>query len=214
MPLQPPGDLAGFPVRRSSARLRTTFRICWQRDRSGAVSTSPWHFSSLPGRASGRFDLPAPQGTCYWSSHRYGAWLEVFRNATVVDSADAARRTLWTGSGPPTRLADLLSPRASLYGVTAAISTQPDHTIPQLYAAGLAAQGFRGVVGSCSHDTTSAALNIALFGSAGHQPGEPGWTVSPSSVVSDRALLRELAKYGVRVAPPPHSVPTMPPPLY
>jgi len=212
MPLQPPGNLVGFPARRSSARLRTTYRICWHRDRAGAVSTSPWRFSSLPGPASGRFDVPAPLGTCYWSSHRYGAWLEVFRNATVVDSADAARRRLWIGHGPSTRLADLLSTRAYRYGVTAAISSQPDYTVPQLYAASLAAQGFHGVVGTCSHDTTSTALNIALFGPARPQAAHPGWTVSPSPVANDRSLLRELATYGVHVAPPPYSVPTTPPP--
>jgi hypothetical protein len=212
MPLQPPGDLAGFPARRSSARLRGVYRIGWHRDRAGVVSTSPWRFSSLPGPARGRFDLPAPRGTCYWSSHRYGAWLEVFRNATVIDSADAARRTLWTGHGPPTRLADLLSTRAYRYGVTAAISTQPDYTIPRLHAAGLAGQGFQGVVGTCSHDTTSTALNIALFGPAGRQAAHPGWTVSLSPVANDLPLLRELAKYGVHLAPPPYSVPTTPPP--
>ena len=131
MPLAPPpAALGGFPSRRPGASLRRLFRIYRHRDRmTGAVNGSPWRFGAVPpGR--GRFDLPAPDGTCYWSDRRYGAWVEVWRGATTIDLVDARARRLWTAQAPPLRLANLLSPRSYRYGITAAISTQPDYACP------------------------------------------------------------------------------------
>lgn len=106
MPLQPPPEtLDGFPLRRSSTAVRTLYRIFWERDRSTGQRASPWRFAAAPPGA-GRFDLPSPRGTCYWSDRRYGAWLEVFRGARLVDVADARRRRLATGRAPALRLAD------------------------------------------------------------------------------------------------------------
>lgn len=213
MPLQPPpADLAGFPRRRSSPALRTLYRIFWHRDRTTGEALGPWRFSGLPGGTSGRFDLPAPAGTCYWSDRRYGAWVEVFRSTAVVAAVDAAARRLWTAQAPPLRLADLLSQRAYRFGVTAAISTQPDYPLPQQWAASLQAEGFEGVVGSCSHDPASRALNVAVFGQAGSPRSQPGWTTASSSLESDLDLLRELARLGVRVAAVPYDVTTVTPP--
>ena len=215
MPLRPPPpptELTGFPRRRSSARVRTLYRIFWHRDRTGALN-SPWRFSSLPSASEGRFDLPAPNGTCYWSSDRYGAFVEVFRGARTVEQSDLAHRRLATGSAPALVLAHLLAPRALPFGVTAAISTQPDYGLPQQWAASLHAAGFHGLVGTCSHDPSSAALNIAVFGPAGAPGAVSGWTTSAGPVLSDDALLRELAAFGVRIVPVPHTVPITTPVL-
>lgn len=213
MPLQPPPrTLAGFPTRPPSPTTRTLYRIAWHRDRTSDTPNGPWRFSSRSSTSSGRFDLPVPDGTCYWSSHRYGAWLEAFRGAKLVDAADAAARRLWTATAPLLRLADLLSPKAYLYGVTAAISTQPDYTVPRLWAAALHADGFQGLVGTCSHDTTSTALNVAVFGTAGSPRRRRGWTTRAAPIDSDLDLLGELAAFGVHVADVPYHIETMPPP--
>lgn len=212
MPLQPPPEtLDGFPLRRSSTAVRTLYRIFWERDRSTGQRASPWRFAAAPPGA-GRFDLPSPRGTCYWSDRRYGAWLEVFRGARLVDVADARRRRLATGRAPALRLADLLAPRAYAFGVTAANSSTPDHGLPQQWAAAADRAGMQGVVGSCSHDPTSRALNVAVFGRAGQPATQPGWRIDRGRLETDEALLSELVAFGVRVAAVPYDVPTVPAP--
>ena len=208
MPLQPPpADVAGFPARRSTPALRTLYRIFSMRGRDGSAR-SVWHFTS----GANRFDVDPPHGTCYWSDRRYGAWVEVFRGAKLVDVADASRRRICTGSAPALRLANLLSRRAYLYGVTAAVSTQPDYVIPQQWAKVLLANGFSGVVGTCSHDPSSTALNVAVFGRAGTPRTQAGWRTTVARLETDPLLLAELASLGVHVATVPFSVPITPPP--
>lgn len=212
MPLRPPpASLAGFPPRRTSASLRTLYRIFWHRDLATGVENSPWRFSTLPG-GDGRFDVPAPNGTCYWSSRRYGAWVEVFRGVRAVDVSDARARRMWTGNAPVLRLANLLAPKAYSYGVTAAISTQPDYRLPQQWAEALRQSGFDGLVGSCSHDPGSNALSVAVFGKAGTPRTQPRWKTRSARIENDSALLRELARLGVYVMPVPFNVPTVKPP--
>jgi hypothetical protein len=212
MPLAPPpAALGGFPSRRPGASLRRLFRSCWHRDRvTGAVNSSPWRFGAIPPGA-GRFDLPTPDGTCYWSDRRYGAWLEVWRGASTIDLVDARARRLWTAQAPPLRLADLLSPRSYHYGITADISTQPEHALPQQWAAALHGVGFAGLVGSCSHDPASAALNVAVFGQEGTPAAQPDWATTSGRIEHDTALLAELASFGVHLAPVPYDVPTIAP---
>src|SRR6202000_1304640 len=91
---------------------------------------SPWWFSQVPG-GRGRFDLPAPEGTCYWSSQPYGAFLEAFRGTRLGASPDVVLRGMWRASAPRLRLATLLARRAASFGIPAAISSQPDYTLPR-----------------------------------------------------------------------------------
>ena len=112
---------------------------------------------------------------------------------------------------PPLRLADLLSPRSYRYGITAAISTQPEHGLPQQWAVALRGIGFAGLVGSCSHDPASAALNVAVFGQEGASAAQLGWATTSGRIEHDTALLAELASFGVHLAPVPYDVPTIAP---
>lgn len=216
MPLRPPpaqiSGLSGFPTRRPSVSLRRLYRIYWHRDRVTGAVNSPWRFSAVP-PGLGRFDLPSPEGTCYWSTRRYGAWVEVWRGATTVDLVDARARRLWIAQAPPLRLANLLSEAAYRYGVTAAISTEPDYDLPQQWAVALRRAGFAGLVGSCSHDPASVALNVAVFGREGTPRRQRGWTTTSGRIEHDAVLLTELAALGVRVAPAPFDVPTSSPQL-
>lgn len=207
MPLRPPpADLTRFPLRRPGPSTRTLHRLFRRRDRSTGEVRGPWQFSHRERPRSGRFDLPLPDGTCYWSSRRYGAFVEAFRGVAVVAQEDLRARRLATAQAPDLRLADLLSPRALPFGITAAISTQPDYALPQQWAEALRGAAFEGLVGTCSHDPASKALNVAVFGEAG-APGEvAGWRTSDGPALTDPVLLSELVAYGIRIVPVPHEV--------
>jgi hypothetical protein len=209
MPLSPPPtNLSGFPSRRPAASLRTLYRIFWSRDQVTGAVNSPWRFSTIPDGRN-RFDVPSPNGTCYWSDRRYGAWVEVFRGATLVNGSDARARRLWTGHAPALHLADLLSPKAYPFGITAAISTQPDYELPQQWAETLRKHGFAGLAGSCSHDPSSGALNVAVFGKAGTPRSQPHWQTRSNRIEEDLYLLNELVDFDVHIAPVPFEVPTI-----
>lgn len=211
MPLQsPPDDLSEFPSR--TTPLGTLYRIFWHRDPHTGDVNSPWRFSSVPPGLR-RFDLRQPSGTCYWSDLRYGAFLEVFRNCAVVADADVKNRRLWVGNATELALADLLAPHTAALGITAAISTQPDYEKPQEWAAALAGLGFDGLVGTCSHDPTSAALNVAVFGVAGTPDEQPGWSVAAKLVGDDAELSTELVAFGIRIARVPYDVTVVVPPV-
>jgi len=132
--------------------------------------------------------------------------LETFRGVKVVASVDAAAKRLWVAEAPSERLANLLAPQAASVGVTAAISTQPDYERPQRWAAALRNLGFYGLVGTCSHDPTSNALNVAVFGPAGIAPNRPGWVCTATSLEADVRLHKELAKFNILIIDVPHDV--------
>lgn len=205
MPLTPPGDLAGFPSRSLGTRgLETVYRVYAARRPDGTV-TRPWWFSS----GDGRFDLARPQGTCYWSDRKYGAWVEVFRGARTIDPVDARRRRLASARPPRLRMANLIGKAAYAFGITTEISSSPSYDLPQQWAAALRAKGFAGLLGSCRHDPSARARNVAVFGKAGSPSRQPGWHVASSALEDDLTLLTELARLGVHVAPIPYDVPTL-----
>ncbi len=203
----PPSNLRGFPMQPARQQSRTLYRIFHARHHTTGTLNPPWHYSSAPAPAAGgRFDLPAPHGTCYWSDRRYGAWVEVFRGARLVDPVDARARRLHTAEAPALRLADVTAARAYSFGVTAELSTIDDYTLPQQWALALHAHGAEALRGTCRHDPTSRAHNIAVFGSAGRAARRRGWRTSRGPVETDLALLSELAGLGVRVPPVPRTV--------
>src|SRR5205823_8141686 len=86
----------------------------------------PWWFSS---DGSGRFDLrESDHGTCYLAVSAVGAFIEVFRVATVIPEAEVEARSLST-LAPPKRvnLADCTVSAARKFGITGAVHTQPDY---------------------------------------------------------------------------------------
>jgi len=72
---------------------------------------------------------------------------------------------------PPTRtrLADCTISAARKFGITGAIHTQPDYTVPQAWAEAFAAAGFGGIRYRVSHDPAQRELGVVLFGAAGEQ---------------------------------------------
>lgn len=187
---RPPDDLSSFPAFDLRRRERL-YRL--QRSDVG-----PWWFSS---DGSGRFDLlDGAQGTCYLAVSAVGAFIEVFRVATVIPEAEVEARSLST-LAPAKRmsLADCTVSASRKFGVTGAIHTQPDYALPQAWAAALAAAGFGGVRYRLSHDPAQKELGVALFGAAGEQSLPVRRTESvPASVVEEARRRFELV-----VAPTP-----------
>lgn len=207
---EPPDDLSGFPALSARDTPATLFRIFHNRHRTTGVPNSPWRFSSVP-PGDRRFDIEAPEGTCYWSDQRYGCWVEVWRGTGVVDRADVTRRALFTASPPGLSLADTLAEAAHRLGVTGELSTIIPYDLPQAWAQALSSAGFAGLVGICRHDPSLAARNVAIFGPHGVARRRKGWKVRRSAVLGDLQLAAELAQLGVQVAAVPHTVPITPP---
>jgi RES domain-containing protein len=186
----PPDDLAGFPAF-DLRRRETLYRL----HRSSA---GPWWFSS---GGTGRFDLrDGAQGTCYLAVSPVGAFIEVFRVATLIPEAELEARSL-SSLAPPKRtsLADCTVAAARKFGITGAIHTQPDYALPQAWAKAFAASGFGGIRYRLSHDPAQRELGVALFGAAGAQtlPVRRTEPVPPAVVEEARR------RFGLVVAPAP-----------
>ncbi len=186
----PPKDLRGFP-RRTLRRRAELFRI-------HARGRSPWWFSSL---LTGRFDLPAPGGTCYLAHSPAGAFVEVFRDFSLVASADIAVRVVSTVHPQADLvLADYASSRARGFGVTAAIHTTRDYAVTQAWASALRDQGFGGIRYLLGHDPSAREIGVALFGAAGETQGR---SARDASAIGEEILHDVERRFGIRVVPTP-----------
>lgn len=185
----PPADLRRFP--------RRTLRGSVELFRIHPVGRRPWWFSS---DGQGRFDLPAPAGTCYLALSPLGAFVEVFRDFTLVASADVAARVLSALRSPADAvLADCTSPRARGFGVSAAIHSTADYDTTQAWAQAFRNHGFAGVRYLCGHDPSQREIGIALFGDA----GEADRPVRRTSGIDDEAIRAVQRRYRLRVVPAP-----------
>lgn len=170
----PPASLAGFPASRPAGSH-------WYRehgDRPSDPDQGCWYFAPLPTDplTGGRFDLPAPHGTCYVANQPLVAALERVGRFTAqqkpVPSDLVARRVVTkveTGTLPD-RLANLISERAAAdFGVTGELFTMSDYTVPQDWARALHSQGHKGLHYTPRFSPHGKA--IAVFEPEGPQPG-------------------------------------------
>jgi len=123
---------------------------------------------------AGRFDLPAPNGTCYLATDPLAALLEVLgadRERWIVSREFIKERRLRELPVPRELLiADLTSREASSFGITAEIGTLVPYALPQAWAARLQEVHFDGLVFWLRHDP-SRAEGWALFGPQGERKG-------------------------------------------
>jgi RES domain len=150
-------------------------RTLWRLVREGH---GPWWFGST---LQGRFDLPAPNGTCYLASDDLGAILETLGPDLLPGGL--APMSLLNGRHlhalqVPTarRVANSLVQRASRW-VTAEISTITPYFLPQAWAAALHGAGFDGIRYGPRHSPSRRTVAFALFGAAGERDwpsGAPG----------------------------------------
>jgi hypothetical protein len=183
--LSPPGDLTGFPASRSPARLH---RVC--RSVNGT-----WWFSS---DGSGRFDLEAPEGTCYFATDLYAAIREASRLGPVTPQwmADREARVV-AASDPKPRLAATTRSEAGRFGVTAELVTLIPYDLPRRWAAAFRDHRFDGIRHQLRHDSRARPSGVSLFGPSGAGSAPDG---------ERRSLeISDLTAAGVRVLEPPHS---------
>jgi hypothetical protein len=185
----PPDDLSRFPAFGVDRR-RSLYRI-------HRTDAGPWWFS---GDGSGRFDLRDGRGSCYLAVTPVGAFIEVFRVATVIPEAEVEARSL-SSLVPPARarLADCTVSAARKFGITGAIHTQPDYTVPQIWAEAFAAAGFGGIRYRVSHDPAQRELGAVLFGDA----GEPSLPVRRTEPIPASVIEAARQRFGLIVAPTP-----------
>lgn len=156
-----------------------------------------WFFGSS---GTSRFDLPAPHGTCYLAEDPVGAFLETFRYINGIPESEVLARRLSEVRVPTRRrIADLTARAARGYGVTAALHSMSDYTLPQQWAWNLFAAGYGGLRYLVSHDPLSRHVGVALFGPAG--PAE--WP-APAPGAITRPLIDEVEReFGIIVVPNP-----------
>ena len=209
----PPADLSTFP----SSRLpegSTSYRIFLARDPGTGEPRTHWFFatSAATGSTGGRFDLPAPDGSCYLSDRFEGAWLEVFRDTGLVERADVERRRLLRASRTaPVDLADLTSAGARAHGVTLDLATGDDYEVPRRWAAALRRAGRAGLVGKARHDPTGGARTVVVFGAGGARHLVRGWRTD-TAALDDAVTLARVAAFGTGVLDRPRDVTVRRPP--
>jgi hypothetical protein len=157
----------------------------------------PWWFSH---DGSGRFDLAAPSGTCYFAVDELGAFVEVFREMRVIPDVEVlARRISMIHVPAPVRLADSTAPEAASFGITAAIHSTEDYVKTQTWAGALAAAGFGGVRYLVGHDPAQRNVGVALFGPA----GAASLPVHSTDLISPGLVSAAERIFGYRVIPIP-----------
>jgi hypothetical protein len=163
--------LRGFP--------RKTVNITRPLFRAHTKGKGPWWFSSA---MDGRFDLSAPEGTCYLAATSATAlrerWGRKISSRNVV-TEDLADNTVVSNLRVPhsRRLADLCSSRAASFGVTREIHTvvRGAYRLTQQWAAALRCRSFQGIHYEARHATGMNDQCLALFG----DQGDAGWPDDP-----------------------------------
>jgi len=212
MPLDwPPrqaAHLAAFPSEPTAGR---TFYRAWRFALAdGTTRDGPWWFGSVPDPpdAGGRYDLPAPMGTCYTATRPAGAVLESLQALlTNLPTAELrARRLAVIPTPPDTPPAAKLTARAGAgrYGVTAALWAGVDRQRTQAWAAAFRRDGWWALYGGIHHDPSGRLRGVALFDHAGQHPPTFGgdWSHTTRTLHDDPDLIDELAAFGIHVREP------------
>ena len=129
-----------------------------------------------------RFDLPAPQGTCYLASDDLGAVLEqlgpgLLPGGIAPFSLLAGRHLRELTVHRSVRLADSVAEKAAGW-VTSELSTITPYVIPQAWAAWFFANTFQGIRYAPRHATSRRTFAVALFGEAGERTWKRGRRVA------------------------------------
>lgn len=219
MPLpEPPieaGSLSGIPKHRlAGGRM---YRV-WRRDLPGGETReSPWWFASVltdngengdDPAAGGRFDLPAPAGTCYFGTRPEAALLEALqmRLVNLPRTELAVRRIAGVHCPDAAPDAAMLTSRrlTGRFGINAELWAGRDRALTRRWAAALRRDGWWALYAGICHDPTGRLRAVALFDHAGaHPPSHAGrWRATSRPVDGDRKLEAALARYGVTVREP------------
>ena len=168
--------------------------------------------------AGGRFDLPAPNGTCYLADTLEGALLEKLlrtpKRIIVAEQLDPLfHATIAVRRLPLT--ADLTNKAVSSIGINGEIHAGLDYTTPRAWAAALRKAGWRALRYALRGDPELKQRGLALFGTAGlHRRAPAGFRTSITRL--DRLAAGQILEgRGIAVHPIPRAedLPIVPPPV-
>lgn len=180
-----PSDLRGFPSTSPPSEL---VRVC-------RATSGTWWFSS---DGSGRFDLQAPEGTCYLATDAYAAIREATRLGPVSSDWVTGREVRRAAPPDPhARLAATTRKAAGKHGTTTELVTLVPYDLPRRWAAAFRAHGFEGIRHQLRHDHRARPSGVSLFGTAGASTLDDGTRTSLTTDAVEAA--------GVPVHPPPTS---------
>jgi len=164
----PPASLSGFP----------TYPLGVETDlfRAHRRDLGPWWFGN---DGSGRFDLPAPRGTCYLALDPLSALRE--RLGPVLGGSQAVPESLLEESvvsrlrlPAPCEVADAQDRAVAGFGVTRELETTVPYAVPQAWARAFDEAGFAGVRYG-PRFTPGDSSAVALF----DEGGAAQWPVDP-----------------------------------
>ena len=172
---------------------------------------TPWWFATRvedDPAASGRFDLPAPLGTCYLGETAIAAALEAFQDfgegLLPLVELEQRRRAEVVAPDESPRSASVVAESARAFGVTAALWAGTDRRLTQAWALALHRAGWRALRAGVQHDPSGRQRARVLFDMAGEHPpydDADGWTATVHDLADDAGLIEELGVFGVRVVP-------------
>lgn len=223
MPLTDPpaaaGSLARLPAQ--PLRGRTLHRVWRLRAADGTVRSAPWWFASAPAddpAAGGRFDLPAPMGTCYLATTAVGAVLEALQarlvNLPLAELEERRRAEVTAPARAPAAAKLTAQGLAGRLGVTAELWAGRDRAATQRWAAALRRDGWWALYAGLAHDPSGRLRAVALFDHAGAHPptGWGAWEHTSATLHDDTALHASLARYGIAIRTPGQLPVADPPP--
>lgn len=200
-----PFSVKGFPTTKLGAN-SPLYRLYKHMSATLGIR-SGWYFSSIGAPRAGRFDLPQPHGTCYFSTEKFGAWNEIFRGAHIVNGTDIDCRTLLTATRTANiRFADMTHRGAMGFGVTLDDFSGDNYTRPQAWALAFHAAKLGGVIALLRHDPSGRARNVGVFGKSGTAKSVRGWQTTRATLRSDTQLLIEIRNAGISVLEIPNDV--------
>lgn len=183
-------NLDGFP--------RSTLRGDRIVHRIHNATHGPWWFSE----DVGRFDpVGTGCGACYLAAEPLGAWVEVFREQMTWSESDVQRRRLLSVElGRGLSLADVTSPRALQFNITAQLGAGSDTDASRTFAAEVLAAGYDGVRYWVRHDPRQKSYGYAIFDTAGESTA---WPDGASEPLGDGLIAAAVKTYGYRILPRP-----------
>lgn len=162
-----------------------------------------WHFASGP---DGRFNLAAPNGTCYLSEKELGAFVEHFgrllRPGGALPQPLVDARRLSAVRVGQLNLVDVTR-RAVLgaLGLTGEIHTTTDYAATQRWAETFKGAGYDGIRYLARHDPSLKLASIAVFG-----PDPKDTPAGPRTEPIPDDLLREAGEaFSIKALPRRHS---------
>lgn len=190
----PGADLRRFP--RRTLRAGTVLHR--------AARHAPWWFCS-DGQC--RFDLIAPDGTCYLAHDEVGALLELvgpeLAGGAVSEEFLAERRLYALTLDADVVVADTTSRRAAGFGVTNELATMADYHVPQAWAKALHQHHFAGVAYRLRFDPGAAVGGIARFGAGGQHDVAPDGHAGPPRPIDKVVRERLQRDCGITIVPRP-----------